>query len=146
MNTPTSLEAFAKLQPFISGRRLFALRVVLENPGKTALELERIANDRSLHKRLTELEALKLVHRGETRPCTASPSAARAVTWVVTAHLDDVYGAMAMKPKKKNTRAQLIELIAEADITLATRSMLPPASLDFLQAALHNAVMKEKAP
>jgi len=68
----TSQEAAQYMQSKLRATQLYALRMVRENPGKTANELSVIANERDNRKigrRLPELERMGLIIRKEPRPC-----------------------------------------------------------------------------
>lgn len=56
-------------------RQKAALEAVRQNPGSTAAEL----GDERVRKRLTELEAYHLIHRGMPRPCRITGH--NAQTW-----------------------------------------------------------------
>jgi len=68
----TSHEAAQYMQDKLRATQLYALRMVRENPEKTANELSQIANERDNRKigrRLPELAKMGLIIRMEPRPC-----------------------------------------------------------------------------
>lgn len=78
----TSIQAWEAIQHLLSARRREAYRLVALNPRRTARELEQIGQNPDIHKRLSELEALRVVWSGEERVCSITGMV--AVTWGIT--------------------------------------------------------------
>lgn len=84
----------------VSNARYDALRIVEENPGHTARELERITGHRKLNARLSELHRMGLVREARIRYCTVSNR--QAVEWVA------VPGAVPIPLERKPTARERI--------------------------------------
>lgn len=58
---PTSIDAWRKLFPSLPKRRREVLTAIIDNPGKTAAQLEALTGNRHLSKRTSELERQGLI-------------------------------------------------------------------------------------
>lgn len=140
---PTSLTAFDRVKSTLGQRQRFALSMVQKHPNSTARELERLAGDTSLHKRLPELAARKFIATESERTCKVTGFA--AVTWRVC----DLIDAMVPPKKRPPKRGALLKILSR--LTVAAEQLLESPHVckaEFLApktVALQNAIDDAKA-
>lgn len=116
----TSKEAIRAIAKTLPKKRAFAFSLVERYPLRTARELEAMAADWSLHKRLAELEGQGLIVADGTTPCPISGR--KATAWRIALERDGVEAKA--RPERVNLRKAVYDAVT---MLLVAASGTPPA-------------------